>query len=225
MKCFGPEEIFLGGTFDPPHLGHRSLLELAMNRFGNAHFFICPAHEPPSTVLDKKKTKASFDDRLAMCRLNFPLGERVSVSDFERNLPAPSYTFNTLKAWRVGSSKRLGILVGADQIQNFVHWRSPKEILALAALIISPRHGFSLIREDVLSVLRKLDESAKWDASQERFVGDQLTGGGVYLLEETPQAGASREIRQRFLEQDQRVNDDALSQDVAVYIKTHNLYR
>lgn len=224
MKCVEPEDILFGGTFDPPHLGHRELLESALKRFNKAHLFVCPAAEPPSTVKDPKAAKASFEDRMAMCRLNFPETERVTVSDFEKHLPAPNYTVNSLRAWVKQSSRPVAILMGADQMMNFAHWREPAEILKLAAIVVSPRETFPMGRSDLLEVLKTFDAEVVWNEKSACFCARSFTGGGVFLLAQVPQAAASRDVRQRYEDGNEQYNS-MLAPAVSAYIHEHNLYR
>lgn len=223
MKCVEPVDIIFGGTFDPPHLGHRDLLASALQRFKSAHFFVCPAAEPPSTINDKKTTKASFADRLAMCRLNFPESERVTVSDFENGLPSPNYTVESLRAWVKQSHRSVAILIGADQMMKFGHWREPAEILKLASLVVSPRASVAMDAKDVLSVLKSLDATAEWNESSQCYSASSFTGGGVFLLEKVPQAAASRDVRTRYQDDFNHTNP-MLAPEVSAYIKKHNLY-
>lgn len=223
MKCIEPEDILFGGTFDPPHRGHRDLLEAALRRFQKARFFVCPAAEPPSTVHDAKAANASFADRMAMCRLNFPETERVTVSDFEKHLPAPNYTVNSLRAWVKQSSRPVAILIGADQMMNFVHWREPAEILKLAAVVVSPRGDFPMQQKDVLAVLKTLDPEVEWNETSACLSAKSFTGGGVFLLAQVPQVAASRDIRQGYKNGDESHNS-LLTPEVAAYIHEHNLY-
>ena len=61
----------LGGSFDPPHLGHIRLAETAREELGLSRVILIPSGKPPHTDLSGG---ASGEDRLTMARL--AAGER-----------------------------------------------------------------------------------------------------------------------------------------------------
>ena len=82
----------LGGTFDPVHLGHIKLAELALAQAELDELILVPCHLPPH----RDAVHASPEDRLAMVRLTVSAHAEISVSDFELNKSSTSYTVETL---------------------------------------------------------------------------------------------------------------------------------
>lgn len=127
----------LGGTFDPPHVGHlivaRDVLEsLALDRL-----IVVPAARPPhrEAVLDA-------ETRLDLVREAFQDDPRIEVSDVELCRPGPSWTVDTLEwARREFAPDVLYLIVGADQLRVFGEWREPDRILELARLAVMTRPG------------------------------------------------------------------------------------
>jgi cytidyltransferase-like protein len=67
-----------GGSFDPPHKGHKALAFNLAQKCGAEKVVVMPTAMSPF----KNKSGASTDDRLNMCRLNF-CDDLFEVSDIE----------------------------------------------------------------------------------------------------------------------------------------------
>jgi nicotinate-nucleotide adenylyltransferase len=129
----------LGGSFDPPHVGHVLLAGWALAAGGVDRVLVVPTF---GHAFGKKS--APFDDRVRMAELAFTAldPQRVSVSRIEETLPTPSYTVRTLEALTAampGVSLRL--LCGADVLGELEKWKEPDRVLSLAPLLASGRCG------------------------------------------------------------------------------------
>ena len=86
-----------GGTFNPPHLGHVSVVESALAALSPERLYVIPAYEAPhkqgGSVVDG-------DHRLQMLKLCFRDIPQVSVSDMELQRGGVSYTVDTLRQIR-----------------------------------------------------------------------------------------------------------------------------
>src|SRR4029079_1745454 len=104
-----------GGSFNPPHLGHRELIAALLERDLVDQVRVVPVYAHPFG-----KELAPFADRLAMCRLAFAgLGPRVRVSAIEKDLGGRSYTVRTLEAMhRARPREALFLVTGADAIRD-----------------------------------------------------------------------------------------------------------
>ena len=79
-------------------------------------------------------------DRLAMVQLAIEGIEGMKASDFEFQLPRPSYTLNTLRALEEAYPDReFSLLIGADNWEKFDRWYKGDEILAHYGVIVYPR--------------------------------------------------------------------------------------
>ena len=83
----------LGGSFDPPHLGHIRLAEIAKDELGLSHIILIPSGRPPHKDLSGG---ASGEDRLNMARLAAGEREWLTVSDIEFSRDGKTYTFDTV---------------------------------------------------------------------------------------------------------------------------------
>ena len=67
------------------------------------------------------------------------------ASDFEFNLPKPSYTINTLnKLSETYPDRDFYLLIGADNWAAFDRWKSPEEIMSRHHVLVYPRLGYDI---------------------------------------------------------------------------------
>ena len=132
----------LGGTFDPPHLGHLGLARGALATGEVERVLLVPARVPPHK---ERPDISSPQTRLALARLLAGEDARLEVSGIELGLPAPSYTIDTVRhlcAQWPGESFRL--IIGADMAEIFGTWREAEDLLRLAPPLVARRPGFAL---------------------------------------------------------------------------------
>ena len=125
----------LGGTFNPPHLGHLVLAGEALDQLGLDRLDLVPVHAPPHKPL--------VDDpgpevRLDLCRAAVGDDPRLGVCDLELRRPAPSWTVDTLRELDA-EDLQLTFIVGGDMARSLPSWREPAEVLRLARLGIAER--------------------------------------------------------------------------------------
>jgi nicotinate-nucleotide adenylyltransferase len=130
---------YLGGSFDPPHLGHLAVAQAAADSYALSHVLLVPTAYQPLKPLG---AVAAYSDRLAMVSLLCESDPRLVPSDLEAPVtpPTPNYTIDTLK--RIRSTEpdaELFVIVGADAFLDLPHWRSPDELLDLAEWIVVTR--------------------------------------------------------------------------------------
>jgi nicotinate-nucleotide adenylyltransferase len=192
----------LGGTFNPPHLGHLVCAQEAYLQLGLARVMLIPARIPPHKPVDEEP---GVEHRLEMCRLAV-VGdeERFEVSDLEARRDGPSYTVDTLDELhsRMPDSE-LFLIVGGDVAVGFPSWREPEHVLSLATLAVAERPGTD-------------------GAAVERAIG-QLRGGERARFFDMPEIGISSTMlrdRVRAGEPTKYLMPDA----VRGYIDQHQLY-
>lgn len=122
-----------GGSFNPPHLGHKAAAKTVLDTLCPDKLLVIPAAEPPHKQLDPGSPDGSV--RLELCRLAFADMPGVEVSDLELRRPAPSYTIDTLEQLRQQyPDGEFILLMGTDMLQNFPQWRRFTDILQLVQL-------------------------------------------------------------------------------------------
>lgn len=195
-----------GGTFDPIHLGHTEVANVALQRLDADEAIFIPAKRSP---LKGRGPTASDNDRLAMIALATESNERFRVSDCELRRSAPSYTLDTVNQFRdeLGPKTAIYWLLGADSVADLVHWYRPEELIDACHVAVMYRGGYE--RPSFEKYL------SRWGRQRvEKLQNDVI---------ETPSIDiSSTEIRRRLA-----AGEDVskmLHPQVATYIRKQNLY-
>lgn len=127
----------LGGTFDPPHLGHLLAASDAFEQLALDRLVWIPAAQQPLKRVGHAATAA---DRLAMVQLLTADDPRFTVDAIEIERAGLSFTVETLEAYaRTAPDDERYLLLGTDVVQTFAKWKEPRRIAALARLAILDR--------------------------------------------------------------------------------------
>jgi len=135
-------KAILGGSFDPPHLGHIEMAE-AVLKSGHADqvsLMPCFSHNFGKSMTPPKH-------RLAMCRLCERPG--IVVDPFEIKSMLTGGTLALVTALNVENyeNTRPTFVIGADNAACFKKWVRYEELLVRAQFIIIPRKGTEISRE------------------------------------------------------------------------------
>lgn len=133
----------LGGTFDPPHIGHLALAQEAAVRLRLDRVWFLPAADPPHK---RGRQLRAAHDRAAMVELAIAGDERFGLDRADLDRPGPSYTVDTLDILRArwGPEVWIGFIIGWDMLLYLPEWHDPAGVLArLDALIVARRPGAS----------------------------------------------------------------------------------
>jgi nicotinate-nucleotide adenylyltransferase len=129
----------LGGTFNPPHLGHLVCAQEAYIQLGLDHVTLIPTRIPPHKPVDDEPGP---EHRLELCRLAVQGDERICVSDIETRREGTSYTVDTLRELHERApDHELYLIVGGDVAAGLSRWREPERVLSLATLAVAKRRG------------------------------------------------------------------------------------
>lgn len=129
----------LGGSFNPIHVGHLLVAQMALEQAGIDRILLVPAARPPHK---RVSDLAPGLHRLRMARAAVEGLERVTVSDMEFQRSGPSYTVDTLRELkRRHPGTRLTLLIGQDTLRELDGWKEPARLKALASLAVYRRPG------------------------------------------------------------------------------------
>jgi nicotinate-nucleotide adenylyltransferase len=193
----------LGGTFNPPHLGHLVCAQEAYLQLHLDRVMVIPASIPPHKPVEDEPGAAH---RLELCRLAFQRDEsRFAVSDLEIRREGTSYTVDTLQALHSSEpDSELYLIVGADIAAGLPKWRDPERVLSLATVAVAQRPGTG--PEAVEQALSKLE-----GRERARFF-------------DMPEIGVSSTMLRNRVREGQPIR--YLTTDaVSGYVARHNLYR
>jgi nicotinate-nucleotide adenylyltransferase len=142
----------LGGTFNPPHVGHLVMVQEALDQLDLERVVLMPVAEPPHK---EALADPGADVRLELCRLATAGTPHVGVCDLEIRRGGASYTVDTLRALHDREPEHaLTFIVGGDMAYSLPSWREPEAVLGLARLAVAERDG--LRREDIAQRLEPL---------------------------------------------------------------------
>jgi nicotinate-nucleotide adenylyltransferase len=136
----GPDRIgILGGTFDPPHVGHLWLATLAAGALGLKRVLFMPAAQPPHK---RRGGMSSITERLLMTRLAISGNDAFELTTVEVGRAGPSYTVDSVEELlRSYPDVRLVLLMAADALAQIDSWREPDRLLSLIEWAVGPRPG------------------------------------------------------------------------------------
>jgi nicotinate-nucleotide adenylyltransferase len=135
----------LGGTFNPPHLGHLVCAQEAHFQLGLDRIVFMPVHSPPHKEVEQDP---GVEHRVALCSLAVAGDDRFEVSRLEVDTPGRSYTVDTLKRLHESSPQdELTFIMGGDMAYSLSTWHEPEAILRLATLGVAEREGVG--RDDI----------------------------------------------------------------------------
>ena len=131
-----------GGSFNPIHRGHIALADFVVQGGWTDEVWLLVS---PQNPLKAAAGLLPEQLRLALAQQATENYDRIKVSDFEFNLPRPSFTYKTLAALRGSHPDRsFQILIGADNWLCFDRWAHHEELLRDYELLVYPRQGYDI---------------------------------------------------------------------------------
>ena len=129
----------LGGTFNPPHIGHLVCAQAAYEQLALDRVVLMPAGVPPHKEV---AADPGAQARLELCERAVAGDERFAVSRAELDREGRSYTVDTLRTLHDDSPHDdLTFIVGGDMARSLPSWREPDALLALATVAVAERAG------------------------------------------------------------------------------------
>ncbi len=196
----------MGGTFNPPHIGHIHAAEAAASALKLDKVLFIPSKIPPHKILPQGTP--SPDVRLEMTKLAISDNKLFEVSDIELKRQEPSYTAVTArKLSELYPEYKLWLIIGTDMLTTFASWYRPEEILRYMSLAVVGRtDGDSVLLNEAADALRK-----KLNAH-------------VELIETKALEISSTELRNMLIHGDIKTAEHYLPKSVFEYIIGKGLY-
>jgi nicotinate-nucleotide adenylyltransferase len=125
----------LGGTFNPPHVGHVQISHIAMARLQLDRLWWLVT---PGNPLKSNGTLPPLAERMAACR-RLVSSPRIAITGFEAELGTP-YTAATLEfLTRRYPLTRFVWIMGADNLASFHRWQRWRNIAAHVPIAVVDR--------------------------------------------------------------------------------------
>jgi nicotinate-nucleotide adenylyltransferase len=129
----------LGGTFNPPHIGHLVCAHQGLAQLELDRVLLVPVHEPPHKRFE---ADPGVQHRVELCRRAVVGDGKLELSLVDAEIPGPSYTVDTLRRLHERCpGDDLTFIVGGDMAFSLPTWREPEAILELAELGVAEREG------------------------------------------------------------------------------------
>jgi len=139
---------FLGGSFDPIHLGHLVAAQDAFEQHKLDRVIFVPAAQAP---LKPHDVQCPAEDRLDMLRAAINDDPRFDVSDYELRKGGVSYTIDSARHFKNQfPSDTLFWIIGGDQLPRLHLWKDIDELVTLVEFIFLNRPGHpAQVRADI----------------------------------------------------------------------------
>jgi nicotinate-nucleotide adenylyltransferase len=137
MKRIG----ILGGTFDPPHIGHLIIAQEVLDSLQLEEVWFIPTYEPPH----KNKASVQVENRIEMLQHALTSNESFQLNTIEVNRAGKSYTYDTMIALREQyPGADFHFIIGADMVEYLPKWYKIDELINLVRFVGVKRSGYKL---------------------------------------------------------------------------------
>ena len=204
----------LGGTFNPPHLGHLRLAEetAGVHRLDRVVFIPCdiPPHKSRAGI-------APAEHRLSMTRIACEENPLFEVSDIEIRLQGPSYTVKTLKTFAKDKTVEPYFILGTDSLKEICTWKDYESLFELSNFIVVTRPGTAFtdawcqLPEEIRAHFQAYDNTYQHDSSRVIIASNVR---GLEISSTRVRTLVEQELSIRYLVPD----------SVLTYIKQNHLY-
>lgn len=131
----------LGGTFDPPHIGHLIIAEIVKDSLGLNEVWFIPTNEPPH----KETANSSTTDRVNMLNLAIENNESFFINTIEVDRAGKSYSIDTITELKTKHpDKQFYFIIGADMVDYLPKWYEIERLLNLVTFVGVKRQGYEL---------------------------------------------------------------------------------
>lgn len=140
----------LGGTFNPPHVGHLILAQTMKQALKLEKIIFIPNNRPPH----KNIYLSDARHRLNMVKLAIRGNPCFEVLDWEIKQGGVSYTVDSLKFLKGKAKRRVFFLIiGSELANDFHNWRDYKEIKRTAKITVAKRKDSPLKKKNGFIVI------------------------------------------------------------------------
>ncbi|MEI3613315.1 nicotinate-nucleotide adenylyltransferase [Pseudogracilibacillus sp. SO30301A] len=137
MKQIG----ILGGTFDPPHIGHFIIADEVKHQLQLDEIWFIPTNEPPH----KKKAMMAKHHRVNMLNAVIEKINYFKVNTIECNRIGKSYTIDTINTLKeIHRDVNFYFIIGADMVEYLPYWKDIEKLEKKIQFVGVKRPGFKM---------------------------------------------------------------------------------
>lgn len=195
-----------GGSFDPVHIGHLWIAEIATETLDLDRLLWIPSATQP---LKPDGAAANSEQRVEMLRLAIGgrPGHEIDLRELRRS--GVSYTIDTVaELQQEHPASELFLIIGSDSLASMRRWHQPQDLLSRVTLAVVQRGGEETID---FSVLEGLVEPERIEDFRKHVI--EMPVIEVSSTEIRSRAGQGKSIRHR------------VPRAVEAYIEANGVYR
>ncbi len=163
----------LGGSFNPPHLGHLFIAQSVYQEFDLDEVLLLPLGTPPH-----KTHIAPREAREIMCRMLAKAADGLQVCTIELERQGYTYTVDTLRQMRQQyPGHSFYYIIGTDTLFQLEHWRDYRQVFKYTEFICVPRPGDD--RAKVEDKIRQFRREYQKEILLSTAVGPNISSTGV----------------------------------------------
>jgi nicotinate-nucleotide adenylyltransferase len=133
--------LLFGGSFNPPHLGHKMMVQAAVDIIRPEKTILIPCGVQPL----KGVINTPAQHRIKMLELLFSDKNNCDISDYEIKKTGPSFTVDTIEYFEsIYKGAQLFFIMGLDSFKSLCSWKKCELILKKARLIVFSRDKTAL---------------------------------------------------------------------------------
>lgn len=130
-----------GGSFDPPHIGHVTIVKKALEHLDIDLLIIVPTYLNPF----KKRFAAPPNLRLLWLKKIFAPYTRVAISDFEIRQNRATYAIETIEYLkRRYAPSKIYYLIGSDNLPSLHKWHNYQKLKKEVEFVVFTRRGYKV---------------------------------------------------------------------------------
>ena len=138
----------LGGSFNPIHIGHTAVAQMAAEELGLDLVLFIPARVNPLKQITNECTPAQ---RCAMVKEAISGNKLFEIWDKELTMPAPSYTINTVEELlKDFAATEWYFIIGSDNLESFSKWHRWEELIQKLKLAVCGRPNFEMVIPEIM---------------------------------------------------------------------------
>jgi len=140
VKKHKPVAAMFGGSFDPPHLGHQSIVQEVITHLDIETLLVVPTYLNPFKV----SSLAPASLRLEWCHILFDNIPKVRVDDYEISKGKSTYTSDSVKHFNITYDVKY-LIIGSDNLTSLKKWHHFEWLNATITWVIVTREKFPLV--------------------------------------------------------------------------------
>lgn len=135
----------IGGTFDPPHVGHLLIANDVRQKLSLDEIWFMPNHIPPHK---QNKSVTPTPIRVKMIEAAVASNSSFRVETIELQREGPSYTYDTMMLLaKKYPDTRFYFIIGADMVEYLPKWHNIEKLLKIITFIGVKRPGYTFSSE------------------------------------------------------------------------------